>query len=128
MVSGFTELAAGALSGWVYTIVITDRERAEALGIQAPARVRQWHLDLIALGSLQILVSQALPDLPRRIAVPLGVGAWANAMAFGVLAVRPGLDQTAGWRAAIGSAFVTTSFGFTSAAVEACKRRRGRER
>lgn len=124
VVSGFTELALGALSGWVYTLVITDPDRARSLGIRAPARVRQWHLDLIALGGLSILVGTALPGLRRRVALPLALGSWTNAMSFGLLMVRPELSEHPLYRTAIGASFLTTSGGFLAAAREAWRRRR----
>lgn len=124
MVSGFTELATGALTGWIFAATIADAEKARQLGVRSPARARQWHLDLIALGGLSILVSTALPRLPRHVEVPLIVGCWANAMAFGVLMVRPDLDTLPAWKAAIGSSFVTTSTGFVGAARVAWKRRK----
>jgi hypothetical protein len=127
MLSGFTELALGALTGWVYSLAITDPERARRLGVRAPDRARQWHLDLIALGGLSVLVSTALPDLPRRVALPLGVGCWTNAMSFGVLMVRPELADTRPYKAAIGTSFVVTSAGFVGAAREAWRRRRRSE-
>jgi hypothetical protein len=126
MVSGFTELAAGALSGWLYALVITDPERARALGIKAPARVSQWHLDLIALGGLSVLVSVALPGLPRRVTLPLVVGSWTNAMSFGVLALAPEADEHRLYRAAIGASFIATTTGFVGAAHQAWRRRGGR--
>ncbi len=128
MVSGFTELALGALTGWVYTVTITDPDKARALGIRAPARVRQWHLDLIALGSLSVLVATALPGLPRRVALPVGVGSWTNAMSFGLLMLRPELTDDPRYRAAVGASFVTTSAGFLGAAREAWRRHGARER
>jgi hypothetical protein len=40
VVSGLTELAAGALSGWVYTIARTQPELSGRLGIKSAARAR----------------------------------------------------------------------------------------
>jgi hypothetical protein len=48
--SGLTELAVGALTGWPYALALTGRERAGRLGIGSIPRLRQWHLDVIALG------------------------------------------------------------------------------
>lgn len=42
MVSGLSELAMGALTGWPYGLAITDSERAKKLGIRSTARLRQW--------------------------------------------------------------------------------------
>ncbi len=74
--------------------------------------MRQWHLDLIALGSLTVLAATAVPNLPPKVAVPLTVGAWTNANAFGVLVVRPDLHDHPVYRAAAVGSFVLTSTGF----------------
>jgi hypothetical protein len=39
--SGLTELAAAALSGWVFTLCKTNPDAARSLGIQSTARIRQ---------------------------------------------------------------------------------------
>jgi len=124
VVSGLTEVAVGALSGWVYTLVKTDRERARALGIKSGGRIRQWHLDLIALGGLTAMGATAVPDLPSWVRWPLGVGAWTNAMAFLPLALEPEVEKHPGYRAAVAASFVSTSVGFTGMALVAARRAR----
>ncbi len=122
LVAGVTEVALGALTGWPYALAITDPERARSLGIRSNARLRQWHLDLIALGGLTVLAAIAVPDLPRRIAWPLTVGAWTNANAFGVLAFRPDLKDHSAYRAGVIGSFIATSWGFTGLAAVAWRR------
>jgi len=122
VVSGLAELAFGALTGWPYALSITAPDRAAALGIRSRARMRQWHLDLIALGGLTVLAGTALPGVPGRIAWPLGVGAWSNAMAFGVLVARPELEDHPAYKAAVGASFVSTSAGFVGLAAEGARR------
>ena len=91
--------------------------------------MRQWHLDLIALGGLTVLAGTALPGMPARVRWPLGVGAWTNAMAFGVLVAAPELKDHPLYRAGAIGSFVTTSTGFLGAAGEGVRRwRAGRER
>ncbi len=126
LTSGLVELAAGALSGWVYTFARTQPERARRLGIANTARVRQWHLDLAMLGTATVACATAVPDAPRPVAAALGVGAWTNAMLFLPLAVRPDLDQGAPFKAAALASFVATSAGFTGMAGTAVRRRRRR--
>lgn len=70
LASGLTEVALGALTGWPYAMAIADADRAQALGIRSTARLRQWHLDLIALGGLTALASATVDDLPRGVAFP----------------------------------------------------------
>lgn len=89
VLSGVLELAVGALTGWPYALAVNKPNRIGALGIRSVPRLRQWHLDLIALGGLSVLLGSAVPELPRRVAWPLAAGAWTNAHAFGVLAFRP---------------------------------------
>lgn len=123
--SGVVELAAGALSGWVYTLARQDPERAKALGIKSAARVRQWHLDLAMLGTATIACGVAVPDAPRAVSAALGVGAWTNAMAFLPLAFAPEVDEHPAYRAFAGASFVATSIGFAGMAATAVRRRRG---
>jgi hypothetical protein len=122
VLSGLTELAVGALTGWPYALAMADRERAKRLGIRSVPRLRQWHLDLIALGALSVLVGTAVPELPRRIALPLAIGCWTNASAFGLLAFKPEAAEHPAYRAAVGGSFATVSFGFTSLAGLATRR------
>ena len=68
--SGLAELAAGALSGWVYTVARTQPELSARLGIKSAARVRQWHLDLAMLGTATVACGLAMPDPPRVAAEP----------------------------------------------------------
>lgn len=116
LAAGFTEVALGALTGWPYALAIAEPERAKALGIRSNHRMRQWHLDLISLGGLTVLAAAAVPGLPKSVAVPLTVGAWTNANAFGVLVVRPDLHDNPVYRAGVLASFVTTSVGFVGLA------------
>ena len=63
-----------------------------------------------------------MPDPPRKVAVPLAVGAWVNANAFGVLAFRPELKEHPVYKTAVIASFVSTSWGFTGLAAVAWKR------
>jgi hypothetical protein len=122
VVAGLAELALGALTGWPYALAIADPEAAKRVGIRSVARLRQWHLDLIALGGLTALAPTAVPDLPRSAAIPLAVGAWTNANAFGVLVFRPDLMDHPVYRAGVGASFAATSWGFCGLAREGARR------
>ncbi len=124
LASGLTELAAGALSGWVYTFARQQPERARDVGIKSAARVRQWHLDMAILGTATVACATAVPDAPRPVAAALGVGAWTNALLFLPLAFKPDADQRPEYRAAAAASFVATSVGFTGMAITAWARRR----
>ena len=126
VLSGLMELAAGALTGWPYALAVSDPDRAAAVGIQSTSRLRQWHLDLIALGGLSVLVGSAVPDLPRRVAWPLAAGAWTNANAFGVLVFKPEWKDSTTYQAAVAGSFMAVTWGYVGLAVVAAKRwRRG---
>lgn len=126
--SGVVELAAGALSGWIYAAVRYDGDGARKLRIKSPARIRQWHLDLIALGTGTVAMGLAVPDAPKSIQRALAVGAWSNAMMFLPLAYRPDLLQNSAYRKLGLASFVSTSVGFTGMAVTALRRRRATRR
>lgn len=125
VLSGVAEIALGALTGWPYALVIADSDRARAFGIRSGARMRQWHLDLIALGGLSVLAGSAVPDLPRRVAWPLGLGAWTNANAFGVLVFRPDARDHPAYRAAVGASFAAVSLGWVGTLAILARRRFG---
>lgn len=121
--SGLIELALGALTGWPYALAIDDPDAARRLGVRSVGRLRQWHLDLIALGALTVLVGSAVPDLPRRVAWPLAIGAWTNANAFGVLALRPELKEHPVYKASAVASFATVSWGCCGLAAVGVRRR-----
>ncbi len=125
LAAGFTEVALGAVTGWPYALAIADSDRAKAIGIRSTARLRQWHLDLIMLGGLSALAATAVPDLPRRVAYPLAVGAWTNANSFGVLVFRPEVKDHPVYRAGVVASFVTTTVGFVGLAAQAVRGARG---
>ncbi len=122
--SGLTELAAAALSGWVFTACRTQPDLTRRLGIRSTARIRQWHLDLAALGAASIACGLAVPDPPRTAERALRIGAWTNAMAFLPLAFRPDLDRHPAYLAAVTGSFVSTTVGFCGLALSARRRAR----
>ena len=125
VVSGLAEVALGALAGWPYTLIRQDPEAARRLlGLKSAARVRQWHLDLAMLGGLTVAVGTAVPNAPKWASVPLGVGAWTNAMAFLPLAFKPDVDQHPVYRSLAGASFIATSTGFVGMALTGLRRRR----
>lgn len=125
VVSGLAEVALGALAGWPYTLVRQNPEAARRLlGIRSAARVRQWHLDLAMLGGLTVAVGTAVPDAPKWASIPLGVGAWTNAMSFLPLVFNPEADKSPVYKAAAGASFVTTSVGFVGMALAGARARR----
>jgi hypothetical protein len=122
VVSGLTELALGALTGWPMALSVSSPEDLGKIGIRSGARLRQWHLDLIMLGGLTAASSRFVPEPPAAVAVPLAVGAWTNANAFGILAFRPELEEHPLYKAGVIASFISTSWGFTSLAAVAWSR------
>jgi hypothetical protein len=117
------ELAAGALSGWVYTLATKQPDAAKRIGLKSAPRVRQWHLDLAMLGTAAVAAGTAVPDAPARAALPLAVGCWTNAMLFLPLAVRTDLDEHPAYQGAAVASFATTTVGFTRMAACAWRNR-----
>lgn len=126
VLSGLIELSAGALTGWPYALAVMDPSRVRRLGIRSTARLRQWHLDLIALGSLTVLIGTAVPDLPDRLAWPLVIGSWMNANAFGVLVFNPELQHHPAYAATTGASFALMSGACLSLACLTARRTYGR--
>jgi hypothetical protein len=122
VVSGLTELAAGALLGWPMALAVSRPQDLPKIGIRSGARLRQWHLDMIMLGSLTAAAPKLVPDPPASVAIPLAVGAWTNANAFGVLAFRPELKEHPAYKAGVAASFVSTSWGFAGLAAVAWRR------
>lgn len=123
--SGVVELAAAALSGWVSTLARQNPDQARRkLGIRNLGRIRQWHLDLAALGTATIALGLAVPDAPPPLQQALRVGGWTNAMLFLPLAFRPNMIDHPAYRTGVAASFATTSVGFTGMAAVAISRLR----
>ena len=63
-----------------------------------------------------------MPSPPRKVGVPLAVGAWVNANAFSVLAFWPDLKDHPVYRASVATPLVAASWGFSGLAAVARKR------
>ena len=74
------------------------------------------------LGTLTAAAPVLVPNPPRKVALPLAIGAWVNANAFGVLAFRPELKQHPVYTTGVAASFVSASWGFTGLAAVAWKR------
>ena len=120
--SGLAQVALGALTGIPYAIATYKPELLGRLGVRAPGRVRQLHLDLIMMGGLVTAAGTALPRLPRSVAIPLAVGCWSNALAFAPPAITPSIENSPTFRAVVAASFVTTSVGWVAVAVIALRR------
>src|SRR5215510_8102090 len=106
---GLVELALGGLLGWA---MVARQERPESLrriGIVAPQRIRQVHLDYVMMGLILIGVGLAIPDLPTAIAVPLVFGTLVNPFLFVPLAFDPDADKRAWYRVLAVVSFIGVS-------------------
>lgn len=84
----------------------------------------------VALGALTgwpYGIAVAVPQLPRSVAIPLGLGAWTNANAFGALVVKPEWKTARGYQAASVGSFILTTVGFVGLAVVVVHRESTRE-
>jgi hypothetical protein len=116
VVSGLVQIAVGALTGFPYAAATYKPDLARQLGIEAPRRVRQLHLDLVMMGGLVTATGAALPRIPRAVAVPLAIGCWTNALAFAPPAVRPSIEQSKPFRVMVGTSFAITAASWVAVA------------
>src|SRR6476619_4377106 len=79
---GLVELALGGLLGWAMVIHQDRPQWLTRIGIVAPQRIRQVHLDYVMMGLILIGVGLAVPDLPCAIAAALVFGTAVNPFLF----------------------------------------------
>ena len=114
---GLVELALGGLTGWAMVLQVEKGDWLKRMGVRAPARIRQWHLDYILMGLILVAVGLAVPDLPWPIAAAVGFGAWVNPTLFLPLAFRPEVQGALWYRAITIVSFVAMSGGLVAVAV-----------
>jgi hypothetical protein len=114
---GLIELALGGLLGWAMVVREEKREWLQRIGIVAPQRIRQVHLDYVMMGLILIGVGLAVPDLPEPIAVALVFGTLVNPFLFVPLAFDPEIEKRAWYRALAVVSFLGVSGGLLAAAV-----------
>ena len=114
---GLVELALGGLLGWAMVLRQEQPGLLRRIGVVAPQRIRQVHLDYVMMGLILIAVGLAIPDLPTAIAVPLVFGTVVNPFLFVPLAFRPELDGRLWFRALAVVSFLGMSGGLLAAAI-----------
>ncbi|HVQ57587.1 MAG TPA: hypothetical protein VMS60_01650 [Solirubrobacterales bacterium] len=114
---GLIELALGGLLGWAMVVKDEKPEWLRQVGIVAPHRIRQVHLDYVMMGLILIGVGLAVPDLPTAIAVALAFGTFVNPLLFVPLAFDPGAEKRAWYRAVAVVSFLGVSGGLVAAAI-----------
>lgn len=114
---GLVELALGGLLGWAMVLRQESPELLRRMGIVAPQRIRQVHLDYVMMGLILIGVGLAVPDLPTAIAVPLVFGTAVNPFLFVPLAFDPEVEKRAWYRGLAVVSFLGVSGGLVAAAI-----------
>jgi hypothetical protein len=114
---GLVELAIGGLLGWAMVVRQESPELLRRIGIVAPQRIRQIHLDYVMMGLILIGVGLAVPDLPTAIAAALVFGTAVNPFLFLPLAFEPDVEARLWYRALAVVSFVCVSGGLLAAAI-----------
>jgi hypothetical protein len=114
---GLVELALGGLLGWAMVVREEKREWLQRIGIVAPQRIRQVHLDYVMMGLILIGVGLAVPDLPTAVAVALVFGTLVNPFLFVPLAFDPEVEKRPWYRVLAVVSFLGVSGGLVAAAV-----------
>ena len=114
---GLVLLAVGALLGWGMVAQIERPESVRRLGIVAPHRIRQVHLDYVMMGLILIAVGLAVPDLPDFWAAYLVFGAVVNPFLFVPPAFRPEVGERLWYRALSLVSFLGVIGGLVAAAI-----------
>jgi hypothetical protein len=114
---GLVELAVGGLLGWAMVMRKETPELLRRIGVVAPQRIRQIHLDYVMMGLILIGVGLAVPDLPTAIAVALVFGTAVNPFLFAPLAFDPDIESRLWYRSLAVVSFVGVSGGLVAAAI-----------
>ena len=114
---GLIELAIGGLLGWAMVVRDERPEWLRQIGVVAPQRIRQVHLDYVMMGLILIGVGLAVPDLPQAVAIALVFGTFVNPLLFVPLAFEPDAEKRLWYRALATVSFIATSGGLVVAAI-----------
>ena len=114
---GLIELALGGLLGWAMVVREDKPDWLKRIGIVAPHRIRQVHLDYVMMGLILIGVGLAVPDLPTAIAAALVFGTLVNPFLFVPLAFDPEAEKKLWYRTLATISFIGVSGGLVAAAV-----------
>jgi hypothetical protein len=114
---GLVELALGGLLGWGMVVRQERPEWLRRIGVVAPQRIRQVHLDYVMMGLILIGVGLAVPDLPTWIAAALVFGTAVNPFLFVPLAFDPEAEKRGWYRVLATVSFVAVSGSLVVAAI-----------
>ena len=99
---GLIELAIGGLLGWAMVLRQERPEWLRRIGVVAPQRIRQVHLDYVMMGLILIGVGLAVPDLPTAVAARSSSAPLVNPFLFVPLAFDPDAEKRLWYRLAGG--------------------------
>jgi hypothetical protein len=114
---GLIELAIGGLLGWAMVVREEKPDWLARIGVVAPRRIRQVHLDYVMMGLILIGVGLATPSLPTAIAVALAFGTAVNPLLFVPLAFEPEVEKRLWYRSLAVVSFLCVSGGLLAAAI-----------
>jgi len=114
---GLIELAIGGLLGWAMVVREEKPDWLVRIGVVAPHRIRQVHLDYVMMGLILIGAGLAIPSLPTAIAVALVFGTAVNPLLFVPLAFDPEVEKRLWYRALSVVSFIGVSGGLVAAAI-----------
>ena len=114
---GLLGLALGGLLGWAMVVREERPEWLRRIGVVAPQRIRQVHLDYVMMGLILIGVGLAVPDLPNAVAIALVFGTFVNPFLFVPLAFDPDAEKRLWYRALATVSFIAVSGGLVFAAI-----------
>jgi hydroxylaminobenzene mutase len=114
---GLVELALGGLLGWAMVLRQESPDFLRRIGVVAPQRIRQVHLDYVMMGLILIAVGLAISDLSTAVAVPLVFGTVVNPLLFVPLAFEPDTEKRLWYRAIAVVSFLGVSGGLVAAAI-----------
>lgn len=114
---GLIELALGGLLGWAMVARMEKPAWIKKIGIVAPQRIRQVHLDYVMMGLISIAVGLAIPSLPTAIGVALAFGTAVNPLLFVPLAFDPEVERRTWYRLLALASFLAMSGSLVAAAV-----------
>ncbi len=114
---GLVELALGGLLGWAMVLRQENPALLRRIGVVAPQRIRQVHLDYVMMGLILIGVGLAVPGLPTAVAIPLVFGTAVNPFLFVPLAFDPDVQKMRWYRAIAVVSFLGVSGGLLATAI-----------
>jgi hypothetical protein len=119
---GFCELALGAVLGWGVVARLERPQLLTRIGIVAPRRILQAHLDYIMMGIILVAIGLAFGHLSAWIAVPLVFGTWMNPTLFLFEAWGDAVERNTLFRVVAFLSLTATSGSLVAVAIDALTR------